>query len=218
MPEADREIPDVEAPEQPDGKTAPSLAEKLVEVMAEVTSVEKDGHNDFHDYDYTTAEAMLAAIRGPLSERGIILCPSVMAVEKQGTLTTMHLSIDIRDSESDEKINAIWYGTGDDKGDKGLYKAYTGALKTFLRAQFLLPMEHDPEADESTDKRGANDGQPEPRTLPADAAERLAKIVEDAGLTSKLKTKLRSFGVKEIGDLTVEQATALHTWAMGKDS
>jgi len=49
-----------------------------------------------------------------------------------------------------------------DKGDKGLYKAKTGALKSFLRLFSLLPDKDDPEADETVD-HATNPPKPETR-------------------------------------------------------
>ena len=128
--ETPAEIHDQELPEAADNGAAPpakSLTEKLVEVMAEVTSVEKDGHNDFHDYDYTTAEAMLKAIRGPLAERGVMLLTSVEDIQRQGTLTTVKVRFSFVDQNGSDgpqgqpwPLSMTWYGTGDDKGDKGL--------------------------------------------------------------------------------------------------
>jgi hypothetical protein len=50
----------------------------------------------------------------------------------------------------------MWAGEGDDPADKGLGKAYTNAIKTFARLQFLIPQGDDPEADASTDQRSAD--------------------------------------------------------------
>jgi len=49
----------------------------------------------------------------------------------------------------------LWRGYGDDAGDKGIYKAYTGAEKYALMKQFLVATGDDPEGDTGTDKRAA---------------------------------------------------------------
>ena len=152
-----------------------TLYAKLAEVTAEVGYVAKDGHNDFQNYDYTSAEAVLAAIRGPLSARKVMLMPSLTALSereyttakgKASVITTAHVSFTFVDGESGESHTSEWAGEGDDPGDKGLGKAYTNAIKTFVRAQFLIPQGDDPEADRKTDERagdrtpGAPLGQP----------------------------------------------------------
>ena len=141
------------------------LYAKLAEVTAELGYVTKDGKNDFQNYRYTSAEALLAAVRGPLSARGVVLMPSLTALSereyttskgKASIITTAHVRFTLVDGETGEKHECEWAGQGDDPADKGLGKAYTNAIKTFLREQFLIPQGDDPEADRSTDERSAD--------------------------------------------------------------
>lgn len=141
------------------------LYAKLAEVTAELGYVAKDGKNDFQNYRYTSAEALLAAIRGPLSSRGVVLMPSLTALSereyvtskgKASIITTAHVKFTFVDGESGQTHECEWAGEGDDPADKGLGKAYTNAIKTFARAQFLIPQGDDPEADKSTDERAAD--------------------------------------------------------------
>jgi hypothetical protein len=141
---------------------AKGLYAKLAQVTAEVGYVAKDGRNDFQNYRYTSAEALLAAIRGPLATRNIVLMPALTALSereyitskgKASVITTAHVSFTLVDGDSGERHECAWAGQGDDPGDKGLGKAYTNAIKTFLREQFLIPQGDDPEADAATDQR-----------------------------------------------------------------
>ena len=143
-------------------KDAPSLYAKLAEVAKAVEGVEKDGRNNFHNYDYTTAEAMLRAIRRPLLDQGVVLLTRRTGIDerdfttekgKTSTITTVDLDFAFVDTATGERETLAWSGRGDDPVDKGLGKAYTNAVKTFLREQFLLPMGDDPEADHATDER-----------------------------------------------------------------
>lgn len=142
-----------------------SLYRKLAEVVTEVGAVAKDGTNTFQNYKYTSAEAMLTAIRGPLSAKLIALMPSLTAISereyttskgKASVITTAHVTFTMVDGESGERHECAWAGQGDDPADKGLGKAYTNAIKTFLREQFLIPQGDDPEADPRADERGAD--------------------------------------------------------------
>jgi hypothetical protein len=157
--------------------TATSLYTKLADVAAEVTRVDKDGFNDYHKYKYTSAEAMLTAIRGPLTARNVVLMPSLADVTEReittakggaSTITTVHVDFTFVDGDSGETHKCSWAGQGDDPADKGLGKAYTNAIKTFLREAFLLPMGDDPEADVATDRRAAG-RQPSAPGKPSDA-------------------------------------------------
>lgn len=140
------------------------LYTKLAEIVTEVAGVEKDGHNDFHKYNYTSAEAMLRALRGPLASRNVVLMPSVVGIDereietskgKASTVTTVRVSFTFVDGDTGHMHKCEWAGQGDDPADKGLSKAYTNAVKTFLREQFLIPQGDDPEADTRTDERAS---------------------------------------------------------------
>lgn len=141
--------------EASNGTPAASLHAKLAEIMAEVSRVPKRGRNEFHKYDYATEADIVEAVRGALSSRGISLVPSIKQVLREGTLTTAIMEFQFTDGATGETMTVGWAGTGEDKGDKGLYKAMTGALKYFLLKTFLMPTGDDPEADEGTDKRPA---------------------------------------------------------------
>jgi len=139
-----------------------ALARKIAEVVTAVEGVEKDARNDFHKYDYTSAEAMLRALRKPLAERHVALLCSLTAIDDReykttkgnaSTITTAHVAFTFIDGETGAMFKCDWAGRGDDAADKGLGKAYTNAIKTFLREQFLIPQGDDPEADSATDRR-----------------------------------------------------------------
>ena len=212
----------------------PTLYAKLAEVVLEVNNVEKDGHNDFQNYDYTSAEELLRAVRGPLASRNVVLVPSVQMVDeraivtpkgKASTVTTVTVSFTFVDGETGQTHECAWAGTGDDASDKGLYKAYTGAIKTFLRNAFLLPMGDDPEGDVESDKRAA-EGTSQPKPTLAHEVAALPGTVElvSAGQLEKLDTargllgakrfdaKLRATGADSPGELTKEQAESVLEW------
>ena len=214
-----------------------TLAAKIAEVILEVSNVEKDGHNDFQNYDYTSAEALLGVIRKPLASRGVVVLPKLGAIEERGaitpkgkatTITTAHVTYVFVDTATGEREECPWAGSGDDPSDKGLYKAYTGAAKTFLRQAFLLPMGDDPEADTEADKRSAEGAKLAPKqsaladkvaSLPgtvelanAEQLEKLDKARVAVG-AKKFDTYLRANGVDNPGELTSELAEDVLVWA-----
>jgi hypothetical protein len=130
-----------------------SLIRKLAEVMAEVERIPKSGRNEFHKYDYATEADIVAAVRKLLAERHVMILPGLHEAHREGTLTTALMTFTLCDGESGEERTFQWAGTGDDKGDKGLYKAITGGLKYFLLKTFLMPTGDDPEGDTRTDQR-----------------------------------------------------------------
>jgi hypothetical protein len=148
------------------------LASKLAKILGEVGKVPKSGHNSFHNYDYVTENDLVYAVRAKLAEAGVFVFSSnesqhvEVCEDKEGkkffltTVTTKHTFVD---GESGESFSVLSQGQGSDNGDKGGYKAMTGAMKYFLYKCFMIPTGDDPEQDTKTDERGA----PERKTTAA---------------------------------------------------
>lgn len=132
-------------------KNEAKLFAKLAEVMGEVGRVEKRGRNPHFNYDYVTEADLVEAVRSKLAERGVALIPSIEDITErqggQGIITTAKVTFTFVDGETGAMFRSTWAGQGEDKSDKGLYKAYTGALKYFLMKGFLIATGDDPEAD-----------------------------------------------------------------------
>ena len=170
------------------------LYAKLAEVASEIGYVEKNGRNDFHKYDYVTEADLIEAVRSKLTDRNVVLMPSVKEVrerpyvtdkDKQSCVTTVIVAFTFIDADSGETHEAEWAGTGDDAGDKGLYKAYTGALKYFLMKAFQVPTGDDPERDNG---RQSAPAVPKGPPIEADRAKALSGLVAlalDAGMDPK---------------------------------
>lgn len=128
------------------------LAAKLVEIIKDLPMIEKKGKNDFHGYKYAMEVDFLEAVRPKLTERGILMSMSVDSVEilpkgeKGGLITTIKTTHTFIDAETGETLTFHGAGQGEDKGDKGIYKAQTGALKYALAKFFLISTGDDPEA------------------------------------------------------------------------
>jgi hypothetical protein len=138
-----------------------SLAAKLAEIILTVSHVEKRGTNDFHKYDYATESDVLEAVRRGLAERSVVIVPRCMGVsilerprENKASMfvTTADMILTLVDGESGEVMECPWKGSGEDSGDKGLYKALTGGNKYFLLKLFMIPTGDDPEKDKRKPK------------------------------------------------------------------
>lgn len=129
------------------------LLAKLLAVMEATGHVQKNGHNDFHNYDYVTEADLLEAVRGHLTGNRILVLPAVVSTSHEGTLTTVMMEYTFYDVDSGESLTQTWAGQGDDKGDKGVYKALTGATKYFLVKSFLISTGDDPERVSDADRR-----------------------------------------------------------------
>jgi hypothetical protein len=140
----------------------PSLVKKLCQVGNAVGWIKKRGRNTFQNYDYATEADIVAELRGELFKRNVFIFWHVIKNERvdiqiessKGIRKTALTHVDVEwtfvDGDTGEKWTVMVPGVGEDSGDKGLYKAFTGAEKYFLMKSFLLPTGNDPEADPNT--------------------------------------------------------------------
>ncbi|UKL29980.1 ERF family protein [Bacillus phage PK1] len=136
-----------------------SIYKKIGKVMSAVVRVPKNGYNSFHKYNYTTESDLTESIRPILQEAGLAFFSNVLEQEREGEFTKVKMEFTLADMDSGEVLKSTYWGEGQDKGDKGLYKAYTGATKYFLMKTFLIPTGDDPEADNTVDERNNKQSQ-----------------------------------------------------------
>jgi len=130
-----------------------SLRAKLVEIRASLGKVEKTKRNPHFGYSYVGLEQLNALLEPKLSEHNIWLDSSVTSESvnygegKAGVFASVHTAHTFRDCDSDEVITVESSGLGWDAGDKATPKAITAAVKSFLKANFMISDEaDDPEA------------------------------------------------------------------------
>ncbi len=147
-----------------------NIVRKLSEVMAEVDRIPKNGRNDFHKYDYATEADIVSAVRAAMAKRQLMLVPSVVSKELRtdgkSPIVVLTVRFSAMDGESGEVITFDVVGEGQDAGDKGSYKAMTGATKYALLKLFLIPTGDDPEEDERPSSRGNHQTQPRESAQP----------------------------------------------------
>ena len=122
-----------------------NITQAILKVMAGVSFVQKAGKNEFHGYKYATEGDALAALRPHLIENELVVISDVIehtSPDEFGN-TTVKVQYRILHS-SGEEIVCHFVGCGNDRsskgaiGDKGIYKALTGANKYFLLKTFQL--------------------------------------------------------------------------------
>jgi hypothetical protein len=131
------------------------VARKLVQVYGRIKNIKKTGHNDFQNYDYTKEEDVLETLRPTLYDVGLAVIPSVKGVDKQAYsntkgegffITRVQMEYLMIDMDTGDYTITQFIGEGQDKADKGIYKAYTGANKYFLTKTFhIVSGDDDPE-------------------------------------------------------------------------
>ena len=134
-----------------------SVLAALHEVMSKVGYVQKKNRNEFHRYNYASEAALLEVLRPAMVEAGLLLIPSVTdhtEIDQFGnTSVVMEYTLAHKDGDVwPEKI--VVRGCGNDRnskggvGDKGIYKAITGANKYLLFKLFQIETGDDPELKE----------------------------------------------------------------------
>jgi ERF superfamily len=144
-----------------------NLRQKLIQIYNELDHVDKAGRNSKQNYNFVRAADVMRPIRAAFAKWGIYaetnfeyLGSYDIKTNNGGNMHTASVkaTIVLFDADSDETKTISGLGDGADGGDKGIYKAQTGALKNALRNGTLLPDEGDPnggdpEADENVDDR-----------------------------------------------------------------
>lgn len=142
-----------------------SIWTKILAVQMAVKAVKKNGKNTFHKYDYATEQDVLA-VKELMNQNGLVAFPTMLGYEihQYGDKVQIlqQIKYTVVDTETGETAESIVLGAGEDKGDKGAYKAATGANKYFYLKFFGVPTGDDPERDEDAPK-----GRPAPQRAAA---------------------------------------------------
>lgn len=140
-----------------------SLAVKLAQVMQQVKYIQKRGFNKFHKYHYATEADVNEAVQEHFSKLNIIMIPSLKSQEVREVttrsknteyVTTVHMDFTLIDGDSGESLTFSMSGSGQDPGDKGIFKAISGCQKYALMKMLMIPTGDDPELDEDPQQRG----------------------------------------------------------------
>lgn len=170
--------------------------------MRKVGYVQKDGKNEFHGYKYASEANLIAALRPALIDAGLVLIPSVTNVtqDEYGNTHVM-MNFTLMDDEG-YTFTFSGAGSGNDRnkngvGDKGIYKAITGATKYALMKTFLLETGDDPEVVSDHDR-----GEAKPIEKPAERKKPKGLNDDQKLLISALKEFAGNMGTeKELMEL-----------------
>jgi len=139
-----------------DEKVHPTLAERLVAVLAQTQAVPKAGYNEQQRYRYPTIGGVMEMVRVALAAHGVFLWTvpadvqfTDIAREGKASIACARLTVTFRleDAATGETMAIAWPAEGQDVGDKAVAKALAAAQKTFLVRTFLLPsLDDEPDA------------------------------------------------------------------------
>ena len=133
------------------------LLQKLHRIMEQSPYLQKDKKNTHDGYNYLSEEKIKEHFQGMFAKERLMFLPVGTQITKSVDTTTStgkptHLTevvfnYQIVDVDTGFFISGSSSGQGEDRADKGVYKAITGALKYALTTTFLLPAGNDPEDD-----------------------------------------------------------------------
>lgn len=187
-----------------------TLPKKLAKIRQELKYTEKRGFNTFHKYDYVMAEDIAADLGKTLADAGIIITRDDLNVqyaelknakgetEIEARLTCIYV---LRDSESGDYLRYASAGCGRDKGDKAIYKAFTGAFKYFFIQAFAMPLGEDPEKDERREREQEPEAPVGP--LSDEQSKEIVKLI--AQTNSDVKKMLDYYKVSDIKSLPYDR-------------
>lgn len=143
-------------------KSNQNVHQRIHSVMTEMKKIQKNGRNDFHKYDYATEADYVEALRPLLEEHGLSVTPELVGEpsikcideDKGNYLTTIRVRFTLTNIDNpEEQVECVVPGQGADKGDKGVYKALTGAKKYWAALTFMVATGDDPERDEGQHRK-----------------------------------------------------------------
>ena len=152
-------------------KIPEALAKAIAAVQGKIQAAHKSGENKFDHYMYSTLDDYMVALRPLMAEAGVWFTFSLGAPETPIERKTaagkteyyIRLQVTMRvGCSSGEYFEISGWGEGQDRGDKAIYKATTGAKKYLVSNAFSIPTTDDPETDshETEPEKSAKSAEP----------------------------------------------------------
>lgn len=158
----------------------------LRKALAAKGTLQKGGYNAFDRYTYFSEAQYKALFEELMPAHGLELTSSELAHEdfdgtdKQAFGRRVTVAFCLSDTETGFGEVSMISGEGMDKGDKGIYKAYTGALKYYLANTFMVATGDDPEQDSPQQKPAQKPAKQEPPKQTPQASPKHLQAVGEA--------------------------------------
>ena len=181
-----------------------TLAAKVLAVSRSIGAVEKNGLNQHFKFKFQAWDDVLPAVRNACVEHGVQITPTVKSVRHDGQHVLVEMAFTVRDTESDQHDEFVWFGESKGNDDKGIQKAITSCTKYALLKYLMIPIVDDTDTDA--------DGPAKPAAKPAPAPTKVT--VEDA--RTVMRNSVKSHW-QEMGG-TNAQFTQLRELAVAKNA
>ena len=198
----------------------PSLQAALVAASADVQSPDKDGRNDHHRYDYTTAEAMLDTVRRAMHPHGLtVRMGAVSYGEPVGDAWPVSIEFVLAWEGGVEQVSAWTFPAIPGRGrplDKAVNAALTNATSYYLRGLLSVPRGLGPAVDDRDDRQYEPGKAPAPAELPPFV--RARKAIASAGARDRteadaIATWATEGQVRAVASLEHDEGAALRVVA-----
>ena len=152
------------------------LNAKIANLMHSIGPVQKDARNAHFKYEYTSYEAMAAAVRAAIVSVGLSFTVGTGQIITEGNNRTVELEACFADTETGAMRLVRWAGEGTDNQDKATAKAITSGVKYLFLRNLLISTNEDVDPDRdgpAADATSGGNGHKEPAERPerpADAA------------------------------------------------
>lgn len=125
-----------------------TLAKRLLNIMAELTYLQKGSKKVNNQYTFISHDQVSAAVHPMLVKHGVLIVPTVTKWQQDGNRTTVELELHIFSADNmQDRFTVSFIGFGIDAGDKGPGKAISYAYKYGLLKLFCLETGDDPDND-----------------------------------------------------------------------
>lgn len=184
------------------------LVAKLLQAAKAVGTVEKRGRNTQQSYDYVLAEDVAKAAHAALEAAGLVATFSVEESTElpittrsgsPGLIVKVRGRLMVADPVTGATIEQEAMGMGADyPGDKGIFKAMTGARKYALIHLLGIPIGDDP------DDQGGSEGPDPEGTITQAIAKAIVDRVWALGVKDRLALAVGHVAEKDIGDVSTK--------------
>jgi hypothetical protein len=125
-----------------------NIYQRISEVQRAVGYVQKESKKVNNQYTFVSHDAVVAALRGPMIDNGVVYTVSVIEHARDGNTTEATIEVAfINIDNPEDRFCVRGFGYGVDQQDKGPGKAVSYAVKYVLLKTFALETGDDPERD-----------------------------------------------------------------------
>lgn len=178
---------------------------KLRKELAEQGILKRYGENNFDHYSYFSEAQYKALFTKLFSKNNLELKFNELEYTtfdsngKNSNGRMPRLEFMLIDCETGFYETTVITGEGMDKGDKGGYKAYTGALKYYLANTFMVATGDDPETESPSETMN--------KKTVKKATEKQIEMVTK--LVNDIPAMLKFYNIEKIEDLSMKQASEI---------